>query len=313
MAKSRSSEEIFANELQKSKDKRLIELCRTRDRRGKLLEEIKELMDNGADITARNYRALYFATREHNFPLIDLFIDRGALTSPIARSHLAAICDYGDFSAEKEEKFFVMLDRAIENTGMDLEYFIPYINCMFLHGRYTDAVALSDKYGIGVQQIVDVIYPRVIFEMIDSGYMDAINFIEQHRDWIDRSTFISAVSSGETKVVKYILSRKLLPLPMNDIERAVYDGYTDVLDLLLEHGYRFIGNEKLLANACRSFFSNGSKSLEYLLEHGYSLTDSYDGMTVYEHAVRDDNRPLLEYLAAHGIGNATSVSNLSEN
>lgn len=293
--------EAEANNHQKLINNDLANLCKLPDSDGDILNKIEQLLLSGAEAVYCNGKPLYNATRKLNFKTVYKLIEYGALQEPNAKNYIASICDYRNFS-KNEEKFFNLIDFCIEKTGFDIAYFIPYINTMFLHGQPQKTNILISKYGLKPKQIIDEVYERVIFEIINNGHENTLAYIERYREWINQSCFDTAISGGETKVLKYILSKDMGFVPQeSSICKAIYDGYTDVLDTLKEHGYALKKEPAYLKRACRSFLTNGKKAFEYLIQNGFSLTDCYDGKTVYENAVIDGNRPLLEYLRLHGV------------
>lgn len=227
----KSATELFAKERQKELNKNFIELCKQKDGQDLLLANIDNLIVEGAEITASGCKAMYLAVKNRNFALIDFLIERGILDNPLARGYLAAMCDFGEF-AKVEAKFFEEIDKAIGLTGFEINYLIPYINDAFVHGEQDKALALSEKYPITRTEIVNNVYDRIIFEMIDKDLVDGLAIINGYRDWVDEKTFGVAVSSGNVKVIKYMLAKKQLSAPVSAICDAVYQGYRDALELI---------------------------------------------------------------------------------
>lgn len=197
-----------------------------------LLAEIDNTVSLGAQVTASGCKAMYLAAKNHNFELIDFLMDHGILVSPLARGYLASMCDFGEFG-KVEDEYFVRIDRAIEMTGFNIEYLIPYINCSFVHGEHDKALDLAYKYPISRKQIVDSIHIRIIFEMIDKDLEDGLAIVNGYRDWVDEKNFGVAVSSGNVKVIRYMLGKEehLVP-PVNSVCDAIFQGYKPALDLL---------------------------------------------------------------------------------
>ncbi len=227
----KSAAELFAREKQKELNKKFLDLCKQKDGKGLLLADIDSVIAGGADVTASGCKAMYLATKNHNFALIDFLIDHGILQSPLSRGYLAAMCDFGEFS-KIEDKYFEELDKAISITGFSIEYLIPYINCSFVHGNHDKALMLSDKYPVSRSEIVQNIHIRIIFEMIDNDLFDGLAIINGYRDWIDEKTFGVAVSGGNDKVIKYMLDKKELIAPISSVCDAVYQGYISTLELI---------------------------------------------------------------------------------
>lgn len=226
----KSAAELFAKEQQKELNKRFIELCKQKDG-SLLLADIDNCLSEGAVISASGCKAMYLAVKNHNFELIDYLIDHGILENPLARGYLASMCDFGEFG-KYESKYFERLDKAISLTGFSPDYLIPYINCSFVHGEQDKALVLSDKYPISRTNIVECVHVRIIFEMIDKDLVDGLAIINGYRDWIDQKTFGVAVSSGNVKVIEYMLARKRLVPPISSVCDAIFQGYRSALDLL---------------------------------------------------------------------------------
>jgi len=286
--------EIEANNHQKLINRELANLCRLKD--DGVLSKIELLIKDGAEVCSQNSKPLYNATRTQNFRLIYLLIDNGALNDPIAKNYIASICDYRNFK-KHEEEFFKLIDHCISLTGFDMEYLTPYVNTTFLHGQPQKTNLLIKKYSLTPAKIVGCVYERAIFEIINNGHENTLAYIERYRNWITQSVFDTAIAGGEIKVLKYILSKNLGFTPQESgILKAIYDGNIEVLEVLKTWGYSLKKDPNFLKQACRSFFFNRKASLEYLFKNGFSLLDTYDGRSIYENAVIDDNKPLLEYL-----------------
>ena len=287
--------EIDAINHQKLINQELANLCRMDEDDG-VVSKIEKLIGEGAEVCYQNSKPLYNATKKVNFRTIYKLIDHGALNDPMAINYIASICNYRNFK-KNEEKFFALIDHCIELNGFDITYFVPYINTMFLHGQAAKTNLLITKYKLSSAQIIDCVYERVIFEIINNGHEPILEYIERNRDWISQTVFDTAVASGEYKVLKYLLSKNLGIEPQESaLNKAIYDGSTEILDLLKSWGYPLKKNPNYLRQACRSFYTKGKKAFEYLMNNGFSLTDTYDGMTIAQNAERDGNKPLLDYL-----------------
>lgn len=226
----KSTAELFAKEIQKELNKSFIELCKSKTK-GLILADIDSLVAQGAQITASGCKAMYLAVKNHNFELIDYLVSKGILVNPLARGYLAAMCDFGDF-AKVEDKFFARIDKAVECTGFSIDYIVPYVNTAFLHGEHDKALALSDKYPVSRTEIVDTLYPRIIFEMIDKDLVDGLAIVNGYRDWMDEKSLGIAISSGNVKVIRYILAKKKIAAPVSSVCDAVFQGYRDALDAI---------------------------------------------------------------------------------
>ncbi len=227
----KSAAELFAREKHKELNKQFLELCKQKNGDSMLLADIDNVVAEGADVTTGGCKAMYLAVKNHNFALIDFLIDNGILTNPLARGYLASMCDFGEFG-KVEEEYFVRLDKAIAITGFYIEYLIPYINCAFVHGEHDKAIALADKYPVSRKEIVDCVHIRIIFEMIDKDLEDGLAIINGYRDWINEKNFGVAVSSGNVKIIKYMLDKEYLTPPISSVCDAVFQGYKDALDIL---------------------------------------------------------------------------------
>lgn len=227
----KSAAELFAKEKQKELNKKFIDFCKQKSD-GLLLGEVDNVITEGAEITAFGCKAMYLAVKNRNFALIDFLIDHGILDNPLSRGYLAAMCDFGEFY-KVEDKYFDYLNKAIATTGFNIDYLIPYINCSFVHGEHDKALALSEKYPVTRTEIVNSVHIRIIFEMIDKDLIDGMAIINGYRDWVDDKTFGVAISSGNVKVIQYMIAKKNnLNPPLNAICDAIYQGYRSALDLL---------------------------------------------------------------------------------
>ncbi len=228
---SKSAAELLAKERQKELNKQFLELCKQKGGDTLLLADIDNAVALGADVSAGGCKAMYLAAKNHNFALIDFLIGHGILTNPLARGYLASMCDFGEF-AKVEKEYFDRLDKAISITGFGIDYLIPYINCAFVHDEHDKALALADKYPVSRKEIVNCIHIRIIFEMIDKDLEDGLAIINGYRDWVDEKSFGVAVSSGNVKIIRYMLDKERLTPPINAVCDAIYQGYVDALDLL---------------------------------------------------------------------------------
>lgn len=223
----KSTAELFAKEIQKELNKSFIELCKSKDK-GLVLADIDTLVSQGAHVTASGCKAMYLAVKNHNFELIDYLMSKSILDNALARGYLAAMCDFGDFS-KVEDKFFERIDKAIEYTGFCVDYIVPYVNTAFLHGEHDKALTLSDKYPVSRTQIVELLYTRIIFEMVEKELVDGLAIVNGYRDWMDEKTLGVALSSGNVKVIKYILAKKNIAPPIEAVCDAIFQGYRDAL------------------------------------------------------------------------------------
>lgn len=262
------------------------------------LETIDTLIENGADLSYNNSKALYFATKQLKFELIKYLINNGALKDPIAKTYISNMCEYKGFNDAVEKQFFEILDIAHSKTGDYMMLFTPYINNMAVNGRLDKLRNLMKRYYLTESEIVSVIYIRIIFEIIKHGYLDILTLIEKHNDFKDQGSLDLCVSTGEAHVLEYLLFNSKFTTPSDDaVAKAIYEGYFNVLIMLELNGYDFSKKSIFLEKACRAVNSKGAGSIEFLLERGYSLTDSYKGKTILEHAIEDKNSPLQEYLS----------------
>ncbi len=263
------------------------------------LESIDTMLQNGADVNYGNSRPLYWATKLHRFDLVKYLIEHGALSTDIARTYISTICDYKGFSDDKEPEFFEILDLANSKTGDYMALFTPYINNMAVNGRLDKIYALMERYYLTEREIVSVIYVRIIFEIVNGGYADMLEFIEKHKNWMDKAAFDLCVSTGDWGVMEYFIEKTDFRIPSDTaVGQAVYEGYFEVLTILDKTGYDFSKKPMFLEKACRAAYGKGTKSLEFLLERGYSINDKYKGKTLLEHAEEDKNAPLVEFIRA---------------
>ena len=261
------------------------------------LDSIKIIISKGADIHYKNSMPLYWAARQHNFGLVKFLISKGALDScDNARRHISKICDF-KWKENVEPAFFEILDLAHSRVGDFMMLFAPYINNIAVNGKLDKIKELQKRYSLTDIEIVNVIEVRVVFEVIINGYVEMLQFIERHKVWIDQKSFDSAVDSGELIVLDYMLSLGHYFTPSDSaVAKAVFDGYFDILDRLIDNGYCFEKKALFLEKACRAAYDKSTDRLEYLLKHGYSLTDTYNNKSIFEHAVEDKNQKLLEYI-----------------
>ena len=264
------------------------------------LESIRTILASGADIFYKNSAPLYWAAKKHNFELIKFLIANGALEEcENARRYLSQMCEH-KFSEKIEPAFFEILDIAHSRTGDFMTLFIPYINNMAVHGRLDKIRALQKRYYLTESEIANVIEPRIIFEVVLNDRHDMLEFIERHKSWIGQKSFDNAVDSGEWIVLEYMIKKNGYIQPSDTaVAKAVFDGSFEVLDLIVAHGYDFGRKPLFLEKACRAAFGKGTRSLAYLLRHGYTVSDIYKGKTILEHAIKDNNEPLLRFLEAN--------------
>ena len=272
----------------------LVAECRAEDYS---LESIDNILLSGADVNYGNSRPLYWATKLHKFDLVKYLIKHGALSTGIARTYISTMCDYKGYTDEKEAEFFEILDLVHSHTGDYMTLFTPYINNMAVNGRLDKIRALMGRYYLTEREVVLVIYPRIIFEIVNGGYDEMLAFIEKHKQWTDKANFDLCVSTGDWGVLEYFIEKTDLRTPSDTaVGQAVYEGYFEVLSILDKTGYDFSNKPLLLEKACRAAYGKGTKSLEFLLKHGYKLTDKYKGKTILEHAIADKNEPLIKFI-----------------
>ena len=290
-----SKQKQLERERQKALNELLVAECKSPKAN---LDSVKTILESGADIHHKNSTPLYWATRRNNFELIKFLIANGALEScENARRHISKMCDH-KFSDKIEPLFFEILDITHSRVGDFMTLFTPYINNMMVNGKLDKIRALQRRYYLTEKEIVEVIELRVIFEIVINNFYDELEYIERHKNWIDQKSFDSAVDSGEMCVLLYMTKAKGLYFTPSDasVAKAVYEGFFDILDLIISKGYSFERKPLFLEKACRTAFVNGTAALEYLLKHGYSLLDIYKGRSILEHAEIDKNKPLLLYL-----------------
>jgi hypothetical protein len=297
------NEQIRQRQLEKERKKALGDVlvaeCRSD---AHSLANVAALIAGGADISYKNSRPLYFATKLHKFDLVKYLIDNGALEPEIAAVYISTMCDFKGFDDGMEPAFFEILDAAHEKTGDRMTLFTPYINGMAVAGRLDKLRALMKRYYLTEREVVSVIYLRIIFEIVIAGYDEILKFIERHKKWIDQASFDLSVSTNEWIVLEHIVENSDLRVPSDAaVAEAVYQGSFETLTILEKTGYDFSGKPLFLEKACRAAYSNGTQSFEFLLRHGYSARDIYNGKSVREHAVEDNNTPLLGWLDANGI------------
>jgi len=281
-------------ERQKALNDLLVAECKSKHAN---LDSVSTLLDTGADVCYKNSTPLYWATRRQNFELIKFLIQKGALEQcENARRHISKICDF-KFNDKVEPAFFEILDITHSRTGDFMSLFTPYINHMIVNGHLEKIRNLQRRYYLTESEIVDVVELRVIFEVVINDFKGALEFIEKHKNWIDQKSFDSAVGGGELAVLEYMLSKDKYFTPADPaVAKAVYDGYFDILDILIACGYDFMRKPLFLEKACRASFGKDTQSLDYLLQHGYTLSDIYNGKSITEHARLDKNEVLLEFL-----------------
>lgn len=278
-----------------------IELCELCKECGDT-ERIRYLVNSGADIFFGGLKALSNATKKKNFAAIDILIDGGILSEPRAKAIIASVCDYKNFDDEAETRYFEMLDRAIATTGKHPDYFAPYINSMLIHGKTDKLYYFMARYSLSHEETAAAVYLRMIFETIGNGFANSLEFIDKNIDWMNTAALDAAVASGEIDVIRYIFENSDVGLPSETaIYSAIFEGATEILELLIKRGWNPANNPIYLKKACRSFVSHGDAALSFLLSHGYTLDDIYDGKTIYENAIKDNNQQLLSFLAAKAV------------
>ena len=288
-------EKIQALNLQKERDERLITLTKDKDATP---EQVRSLLTEGANVLARDCRAMLNACKKFNYPVINVLIEFGALSRPIARKYIGSLCDYRGFDKTDLNAYFDRLESAIAITGADDDYFEPYLNNRAAVGDMEGLTVFKTRFGLTDEYVVRHVLVRIIFEVINHGYEDVLAYVSSNRQWIDQSCFDLAVSGGEEKALEYILDHSDFTTPSRAaVATALFAGHMGVLDMLSDIGYDFEDcDEYFLAKACRATMTMGMVPLEYLLEHGYSLEGSYCGKTVLENALADGNFKLAQYI-----------------
>lgn len=280
---------------QKEKDARLVDSTKNGETEA---GEVRKILSDGANVHVKGSRPMLNACKRFNYDVIRALVEFGALSMPIARKYLGSLCDYRGFDRTDKERYFALLDYAIEITGRDDDYFEPYINNRAAVGDLPALTEFKEHYELTDDYIARHVYPRIIFEIIKDKCEDMLAYITSNREWIDKTCFDSAVAGGEEEVLEYILDHSELYEPSRQaVATALFAGRTGVLDMLSDIGYDFEGRDGFfLEKACRATLSTGFKPLEYLLAHGYKLTDSYRGRTVLENALADGNFKLTQYV-----------------
>lgn len=283
---------------QKERDAALLALAKNAYTRG---AEIERALADGANVHARGSRAMLDACKRFNYEAVVTLISFGALSKPIARKYLGAMCDYKGFDNNQSEAFFALIDYAVSVTGADDNYLEPYINNRAAEGDMESLNAFKQRYNLTDAYVAMHVYPGIIFEIINNGHDDTLAYVSSHCDWIDKSCFDSAVAGGEEAVLAYIMDHSDFYMPSRQAAAtALFAGRTGVLDMLSDVGYDFESHDPFfLEKACRATLTTGYAPLLYLLEHGYKLTDAYRGRTVLENAVIDGNAQLAAYVREH--------------
>lgn len=288
-------EKIQALNLQKERDETLILI--TKDP-AVSSEQVREIISQGASVSAKGGRAMLNACKRFNYPVIRVFIEFGALSQQIARKYIGSLCDYKGFDKTDKSEYFSAIEYAIGVTGRDDDYFEPYLNNRAAVGDMESLTEFKNRFELTDDYIAHHILPRIIFEIIKNGYSDVLAYISDSRDWIDKSCFDSAVAGGEEEVLEYILDHSEFYVPSSQaVATALFAGRTGVLDMLSDIGYDFEGRDAFfLEKACRASMTTGFAPLEYLLAHGYKLTDMYKGKSVLDNALADGNFKLAQYV-----------------
>lgn len=261
------------------------------------MDSIETILQSGADIDYKNSKPLYWACKLHKFDLVKYLINKGATLEGISRTYLATMCDYKGFNDELEPEYFGILDMAHTKSGDYMALFTPYINAMAVQGRLEKIKQLQARYFLTEYEIVECIYIRIIFEMVLNEKYEMLSYVGRHKKWINQESYDLAVSSGEIVVLNYMIDAGAIYIAGDTaIAQAVYEGYFDVLNVLIERGYKFLRKELFLEKACRAAYSKGIGSFRFLLRHGYTPSDIYKGKTILDHARTDSNQPLIEYL-----------------
>lgn len=262
------------------------------------LNRINALLNDGADLNCKGSRPFWWAVKKRHAELILKFIDYGALNVPIARKFLGNMCDFKGFDDAAEAVFFELVDYAAGVTGFCDDYVGPYINNVLITGRLDKIEDLKKRYDLNDSYIAAAVPARIIFELIRNGQQKAYGYIDGIKDWADKAAFDTAIAGGEAEALSRIIDKGRYFEPSRAaVCQAVFNGYTDVLDILTVCGYDFEGHAEIfLEKACRACASVGTVPIRYLLENGYSLLDAYRGKTVTEHAVIDNNAALMDFL-----------------
>lgn len=293
-----NKEQSLIKEREKALGELLISECRADEPN---IEALSTAILHGADVCYRHAAALHWAAKLNRFELVTFLIEHGVLREPMSRNIIANMCNNKGFGEEQEPKFFEVLDavrRASSDSSLDI--FIPYINSMAVAGRLDKLRALMDRYFLTEAEVANAIYLRIIFEIIVGVHDEMLDFINAHVDWQTQAALDQAVSGGDWVSLEYLLSHgKVTATPAESaVAQAVFNGYTEVLDMLLACGYTFARNPQFLKKACRAAFNDGGRMLEYLLAHGYSASDVYDYRSLRENALLDGNNAALAVIEA---------------
>lgn len=260
-------------------------------------KKVEQLLREGADPCDEG-RPMLIAVKKADFPAMRLLIEWGALQLPVSKSYLGSVCDFKAYKDEMEPQFFEVLSFAEETAGFSPEYYIPYINKCALENKLDKLLELKDAKDFSNKFICGGIIINIIFEMIERGAYETLEYVTRFNDWLTRESLDRAVSGGEIMALAFMLEHGMKPDPSElAVSKAIFKGFIPILDLLVNCGFSLGKNPVYLANACRAVPSVGFEPLEFLLKHGYCLSDKYMGRSIAENARIEKNQQLLDYLA----------------
>ncbi|MCL2861583.1 MAG: hypothetical protein FWE22_04135 [Firmicutes bacterium] len=282
----------------------LVNECREKNT---CIDTLKDIISQGGEVTHSNAKALLVAAKELKFDVVKFLIENGILKVPVAYSYVAKMIDFKGYKDdEHEELYFGLLKTLIDlDPSQKHKLLEPYINAMCVQGKLPRLLNLLARFNISHYEVANIVGARIICEVVVREHFDILAFIEMHNKWIDQEAFDSAVRSNEWLTLEYILKHSDLRVPTDKaVGEALYAGHFEVLHILEKIGYDFYKSEEgkdgahplYLERAARSAMYNNTNGIKFLFEHGYGPSDSYNGKTLVENAIDDNNFKLLAWL-----------------
>ncbi|MCL2255315.1 MAG: hypothetical protein FWC11_00465 [Firmicutes bacterium] len=268
---------------------------------------LQNIIAEGGEATYSNSKPLFVASKELKFDVVKFLIEKGALKNPVAFSYVAKMVDFKGYKDEEhEEQYFELLKMLIDLDPVQKHKLLePYINAMCVQGKLPRLLNLLARFNISHYEVANIVGPRIICEVVVREHFEILAFIEMHNKWINQEAFDSAVRSNEWLTLEYILKHSDLRVPTDKaVGEALYAGHFEVLHILEKIGYDFYKQESgkdgahplYLERAARSAMYNNTNGIKFLFEHGYGPSDMYNGKTLVENAIDDNNFKLLAWL-----------------
>ncbi|MCL2822052.1 MAG: hypothetical protein FWD86_02505 [Firmicutes bacterium] len=261
-----------------------------------ILKEAAHLLNLGADPNHARSRPMFFAVKNRNFDLIRLLIDHNALSMPLSKNYLSALCERGGFDDQTAFKFFELIDYSIKKTGFCKDYITPFINTMLLAGRPSKVVETAKKYSVNLSSLIAQIPSFVVIEILEQEHHNSFDLILQHHDCLQQ-TIDAAVSGGRERAVNYIFENfDPMDFEISDeaLLKAAIGNNIYLLKLLCENGINLCKEGVFIAAA--RVFSFRDRPLRFLMDTYKSNITTDLILTLKKIALKENDTALIDYL-----------------